>query len=283
MAYCANCGQKLDDGAHFCSNCGMETGNIRIRTVPEGERRTCPYCGEIIESFTSICPSCGHELRGIKVNCSIQQFYSDLSNATTTEEKTTLIRSFPIPNTKEDVLEFMIMVASNINVDLLFSDDSHTKALAEAWLAKFEQIYQKASLLFRVDPDFIKIQVQYENCKQNIDKEISKRKHKRRINYIFRNAAACVGMIVLIIAIIYYRLGGNASFIELTGYIILIASAVSLERKTSTIVDFAIGILSGVFTIIVSFILDNGSMAILAGGLIFIIVAAMFFRKISRK
>lgn len=72
-----------------------------------------------------------------------------------------LIRNYPIPNTKEDIFEFMILASSNISGDNSFS-------LSEAWKSKFEQGYQKAKLLFCDEPEFEKIQTLYEKTQKRI-------------------------------------------------------------------------------------------------------------------
>ena len=145
MSFCVNCGNKLTEGAKFCTNCGATVtpfkreSQTQRTTVYDGEIHKCPNCGELLDAFTSRCPACGYELRGAKAAGSVQQFYFDINHATSVEQKTTLIRNFPIPNTKEDIMEFMILAASNFNADSYISEQGQEKELSEAWLAKFEQ------------------------------------------------------------------------------------------------------------------------------------------------
>lgn len=88
----------------------------------------------------------------------------------------------------------------------------------------------------------------------------------------------CVGIVAIIIAVIVDKSGGNASLIELVGYVVLIASACSLAKRGASLIDFAVGAVSGVLTIGLSFLLDNGSMGELGGGIILIIIAVTFLR-----
>lgn len=282
MPFCTNCGQKLPDGAKFCCECG-EKVNYKGKT-PENERKVsydgnihkCPNCGEILNSFVANCPSCGYELREKKATDSVLQLYHDLYLATTTTQKDHLIRNFPIPNSKEDIVEFMILASTNIA-----GEDE--KDIYEAWLVKLEQAYQKAYLMFGNDSDFVKIQAIYENCQNNV---IADRRHKIgkfTVDTVIRNVAVLSGIILMIIAIVIDRSRGNSSLIELVSYIVLIVSAASLFRRKTTGIDYAVGALSGLAVLLLSFMLRNGSMGQLSGGIILIIVAVNYFRSLSSK
>lgn len=203
MAFCTNCGEQLKDGAKFCNECGASvdgSGNQRKITY-EGEIHKCPNCGEILNSFLINCPSCGYELRGTKSSNSVHEFAMKLEQieanretikaksiigkmygndgqlSKTDEQKIGLIRSFSIPNNKEDISEFMILAASNIDMKLYGLGNqgvltASQRAVSDAWMAKFEQAYQKAKLSFGNSPDFENINAVYE---QKI-KEIKRKK-----------------------------------------------------------------------------------------------------------
>lgn len=153
MAYCTNCGNEIQEGAKFCSKCGRPTTeNLqnKRRTVYEGELHKCPSCGEVLGSFVIKCPGCGYELRGNNISSSIREFAYKLENATSDNEMAKIIRNFPIPNTKEDIIEFMILATSN-------TDESLPENISDAWCSKIEQIYKKANLVFKSEPDFADI------------------------------------------------------------------------------------------------------------------------------
>lgn len=197
MAFCMNCGKQLPDGAKFCSDCGTPSGKVNVenpqrKTVYDGELHKCPNCGELINSFVISCPACNYELRGAKASSIVKEFADKLeqiertretqkSNSLigklygsdgqlnkTDEQKISLIRSFSIPNTKEDILEFMILAASNIDLKLYGLGNqgvltASQRAVSDAWLAKFEQAYEKASLSFSTSQDFSGIKDIHEN------------------------------------------------------------------------------------------------------------------------
>lgn len=135
-----------------------------INQTNEGEIYKCPHCGRVLDSFSANCPACGSEIRGVKSSNSISEFALRLEQAESEDQKVTIIRNFPIPNSKEDVFEFMILASTNINGE-------QNQELFNAWLVKFEQCYQKAKLLFRGDGDFDKIQNIYDETNKLISKE----------------------------------------------------------------------------------------------------------------
>lgn len=173
------------------------------KTVYEGKIHKCPSCGEVLGSFQVKCPSCGHEIRDAKNAYSVREFAAKLEeiergrdkkgfglkkmlqNQTEVtdvdQRKISLIRSYVIPNTKEDLLEFLVLASSNINLHR-YNDFEQTsvseKAVSDAWEAKFEQAYEKAKLSFGETEEFKKIHAIYEKKSGEIQKS---KKNKVRI------------------------------------------------------------------------------------------------------
>ena len=197
MAYCENCGAKLGKNSKFCPECGTPVAGNKREVVYQGELHKCPNCGEPLKAFQSVCPLCGYELRNVKASNAVKEFSkkmdeieagrkqkSLIGNVTqslvitkkddTDEKLVNHIRNFAVPNTKEDVFEFMILASSNINTSAIEAENSSDaganseeelnaiKARNDAWIAKVEQVYHKAKLSFGSDPDFEKIQAIYE-------------------------------------------------------------------------------------------------------------------------
>lgn len=179
--------------------------NLERKYIYEGEIHKCPNCGEILESFSGRCPACGIELRGVKSSDSVQEFVLKLEAieasreeesprgilggllqkyriSKTDEQKISLIKNFSVPNTKEDILEFMILATSNIDMSIYSSlkmSDASEKAMTEAWNAKIKQVYAKAKNTCRLDSDFFQIQELYDSCYADIDKHKRKKTLKR--------------------------------------------------------------------------------------------------------
>lgn len=191
MAYCPNCGTKLVDGDVFCGNCGK-----RIETVaapcepvfsqapaeesespakekkPKSAITRCPACGEIVDKDAVICPSCGYGIRDV-ADGSIALLSQKLdlieskrpqkrkkdekdTISATDERKISLIRSWPIPNNKDDLIEFAAMASGNCIASPKLGNDriAAEDALADAWRSKFDQAYAKAEHLFGDSDDF---------------------------------------------------------------------------------------------------------------------------------
>lgn len=204
MAFCSNCGKQLDDKAKFCSACGasrpVQTENENKRnTVYEGEIHKCPNCGEVLDSFLTRCPSCGMELRGSKATNAVRELalkletieahreyekpksifklaYSTSNLSKTDEQKVSLIRSFSIPNTKEDIVEFMILATANVDMSSYADGDdalrtASARAVSNAWLAKCEQAYEKAKAsISPTDSCYIRIEELYQKTKKDLKK-----------------------------------------------------------------------------------------------------------------
>lgn len=169
MAFCVNCGQPLNEGAKFCTNCGSTVTPHKKEENEhkehfDGKIHKCPNCGEIIDSFTINCPSCGYELRDSSATNSVQRLYWELNRAFSIEQKTMMIRNYPIPNAKEDIVEFMILASSNISGE-------PEKSIFEAWVAKFEQAYQKAQMTLKNDAAFTQIEEIYQKTEKTITME----------------------------------------------------------------------------------------------------------------
>lgn len=177
------------------------------KTVYEGKIYKCPHCGEVMKSFSANCPSCGNEIRGSKASTSVQElayklekieaqemqpfetkksvmkmvFGRDFNNEDELEEaqdrfdeqkaskKANLIINFSVPNTREDILEFMLLASSNINVKKGLDDE-----VTKAWLSKLEQVYEKARLILGNKSEFAQIKYIYDKKKA----EIKNRKFK---------------------------------------------------------------------------------------------------------
>ena len=293
MAFCSNCGQPIADGAKFCSNCGKAVDEHKStsqrKTTYDGEIHKCPNCGEPLGAFVAVCPSCGYELRGTQSVNSIKSFSAKIEQAVSDEQKVALIRSFPIPNTKEDIFEFMILASTNIRGE-------QQKKIFDAWLVKFEQSYQKAQLVIKDPADIARIKTIYEKTYKQVNKENLLRNARVAGNTLSKSgvlfnkillllgksAAVIIGIVLFIMAINIDKNGGNAAMHELIGVILLIASATTLTRRSVSFLEILIGAGSGGLSFYLANYLENGSMLQLGGAVVLIIVAVSFFKKIAK-
>ena len=229
MAYCRNCGIQLIDGAKFCQKCGYPVSdgnaeNAQRKQEFAGKLYKCPNCGEILKSFELNCPACGYELRGARASSAVKEFALKLEAiesrreyekprgffataeaqqrvSKTDEQKISLIKSFSVPNTKEDMLEFMILATSSMNMrtyDSANTDISKSeKEVNAAWFSKVQQVYEKAKRSYSSDSVFTEIQALYDSC----NLEIKKSKKKGVIKLVLMFGWIPVVCIVIIVSL----------------------------------------------------------------------------------
>jgi rRNA maturation endonuclease Nob1 len=198
MTYCSSCGNKIESNAKFCPECGTPTAKSSTNNTSQhtqeysGKIIKCPNCGEILQSFVRTCPTCGYELRGSNAADSVKEFEFRFNQAKTIGQKIDLIKTFAIPNTKEDVLEFIILAEANIDPDAYDSsnEQSVSASLSNAWLAKYEQAYKKAKMLFRNTPEFAEISETYGEKKKLIN---SAKKSGKKSKFFARNKSIFKG------------------------------------------------------------------------------------------
>ncbi len=144
-------------------------------TYKFGDVRKCPQCGAPVQAMQAICPECGHEFTNISANSSAEKLsaklqqvsdkyaarnyrtsLSDKINSVSAEEKrekecrkeqAQVITSFPVPNTKEDLLEFAIMMRTGFKSE-------RDATLSSAYRVKFKECVLKMKLMFPDDPMF---------------------------------------------------------------------------------------------------------------------------------
>lgn len=229
MIFCDNCGSHIVNGAKFCQHCGHAvsesaySSNEKRQQEFSGKVYKCPNCGEILKSFATNCPACGFELRGTKVVSAVREFSLKLEAieakreyekptgilskidttqhiSKTDEQKISLIKSFSVPNTKEDILEFMILSTSNMDTSVYGSTDTPTasaKAIANAWDAKIRQVYEKAKNSYGMDTDFQRIEQLYNNY--TID--LNNQKKKRILKWILLISWIPLMFVILIVSL----------------------------------------------------------------------------------
>ncbi len=151
MKFCAKCGQQLSDDENFCVNCrhsvDLDPSYQNERKIFfEGEIRKCPSCGNELKAFEAICSNCKFELRSAKSSSAVKDLANKLEQATSEKQQIIIIKNFPIPNTVEDIFEFMILASSNFDASY-YATHLQEEDISDAWLIKVEQCYQKAKFM----------------------------------------------------------------------------------------------------------------------------------------
>ena len=154
-----------------------QVSQVAPKSSKYGDVRKCPACGAILQSFQSRCVECGHEIIGSQANASIQKLFEMINDIELTrksgtnllfdallggnpvdQRKMECIKNFPIPTTREDILEFLcfaLPLAKKQKTSLFRSnyDENLEKhnAFVPTWKAKCEQIIMKARFLMKDD------------------------------------------------------------------------------------------------------------------------------------
>ena len=218
--FCPNCGVAIKRIE--------ESVTTTRKQVFEGEIRKCPNCGEVLKSFEAVCPVCGYEIRDAQSPSSVREFALKLEAISAqrmpvfeekksfmkmvfgkdfkendeaqealrrfefqkAKEKASLIINFSVPNTKEDITEFMILAVSNIDIKQGLDDGD---IVTNAWVSKLGQVYKKAKLSFGHDKDFQRIEEIFKEKEKEI--KIAKKRAKRSEFLPFLILFGCLGIL----------------------------------------------------------------------------------------
>lgn len=207
MKFCTNCGKQLNDDAKFCDTCGAPVSGTQTpppipganenvaddtkrKEVFVGVKRKCPVCGVEVPAFALTCPD-GHELSGINVSKTSKDFQDGLVKYEGKEERD-FVASFPIPNEKEELGNFMLMVASILKQDMQNGAD---QMRVSSFSSKFDEIKSKVYMMLKADDPIVgetkkwdsALNELYENYKKIIEERARlnerKVKEQRKFKY----------------------------------------------------------------------------------------------------
>lgn len=192
----------------------MEKAKSAQPSAPKSEKygdvRKCPVCGAIVPSMAAKCPECGYEFTNVEANSStrllmqkideIQAQYAELTANVDNKDESTirtrgyqvkrqlndrtaqLIQNFPIPNTREDLIEFLTLCIGNSKADSIMLDGNDP--VTPAWRKKLQQVIAKVKVALPNDQQAQELIEEYEGKREN-----SKKKGKK----------IAIGIVVLIV------------------------------------------------------------------------------------
>ncbi|WP_444355113.1 hypothetical protein [Prevotellamassilia timonensis] len=114
--------------------------------------KTCPRCGASVQSMQLTCPECGFEFNNKEANASARELMKLLNSAKDNEKKIEIISNYPIPNTRENLAEFVSLCIGNCQISFteLYGDEKPNICLA--WRKLSQQVVTKAYLMLKDDP-----------------------------------------------------------------------------------------------------------------------------------
>jgi uncharacterized Zn finger protein (UPF0148 family) len=130
-----------------------------VESTKMGNVMKCPSCGEPYVPGTGKCPSCGHLFQNIDAvkssvrltegieklinECETKMFSDNLSD-NTLDKIANFIRTFPIPNAKDDLLDFIV------NLDAKRKANDYQR-ITDACADKYRETVNRAKIVFPGD------------------------------------------------------------------------------------------------------------------------------------
>ncbi len=197
MAYCKNCGKEISASDKFCRYCGTSTSDSGTSDTRKNKCKycgipldpfkiKCPACGNTTGKSTSseatkkltsrlaeidarTLPKAEHDTSFIESIFGKSKSKKEREHEEDEErleafqeekikQKAEEITSFIVPNTKEDIIEFLILSNSQAKI----SDGKEKKA----WSSKFNEVYSKAEILLQEDADFNRLKNEFQKDKK---------------------------------------------------------------------------------------------------------------------
>ena len=167
---CPACGAIAETFATKCSDCGTEFRNIEasqniikfFEKLDDIESNRKDNIYETSNTNSSI--GIGTIIKWlffwyILLPLKIVSFFINKSKpakwSTTDSRKEELVLNFPVPASREEILEFLTLASSRINSNTYFNafaeETKYKDTWNKIWLKKIEQIYSKASLAMKND------------------------------------------------------------------------------------------------------------------------------------
>ena len=194
---CKNCGDVVDKISAYCPSCGCpmdtEVGTSAVdelvKKLQAIDNEKSEYLLEIERKKNSV----AGKVLGYEIDEEVEDSFE--------EKKINTIQSFPIPNTVEGIFEFMILASSNFDAEM-YVKNLNKKDISDAWLAKIEQAYKKADIMFGRNARFVKIKEIYDRVINEKEAAVFARKDKiKKVGLavvVGLIAAAAITLIILL-------------------------------------------------------------------------------------
>jgi len=185
----------------------------------------CPNCGAEVLGGSAVCRECGYAFSNVSANSSMEKLQEQLDNFNkrqeerednrsliggvtqnlgrneTAKRKMDIISTFPVPNTRSDLLEFMTMLQERAKATGPRNGQTFTREedLSYAYWLLYTNCINKAKISFKNDKDFAPYFAKYE-------KEMEKT--KGIIGWLKCNPKMRIALFIILFYIILFALIG---------------------------------------------------------------------------
>lgn len=139
-----------------------------------GVVKKCPNCGAVVAGGNAKCPECGFAFMGLEANSSVQRLAKliqeennkNLGRDRTNRSIANIVASFPVPNTREDLIEFLSSLETR-------AFNRHKGAdtdiiVGKAYYQKYTECLTKMQISFPDDPATKLFNDRYEKDKKKL-------------------------------------------------------------------------------------------------------------------
>lgn len=160
----------------------------------------CPHCGAPLKSMSAFCPECGEELRNVKVSENLKKLQEGLVKYKG-QDAWNFVATFPIPNEREELGNFLTTIASILVTDLENGADIDK---ISAFTSKFEEIKNKMQVILP-SSDLLLVQaknweVKITEKRKSYDSVVKNIKRKHPVAFIL---SALVAIILIIVFVLF--------------------------------------------------------------------------------
>lgn len=160
----------------------------------------CPHCGAPLKSMSAFCPECGKELRNVNVSENLKKLQEGLVKYKG-QDAWNFVATFPIPNEREELGNFLTTIASILVTDLENGADIDK---ISAFTSKFEEIKNKMQVILP-SSDLLLVQaknweVKITEKRKSYDSVVKNIKRKHPVAFIL---SALVAIILIIVFVLF--------------------------------------------------------------------------------
>ena len=156
-----------------------------------GELQHCPACGAVVPESAAVCPKCGYEFSEIGANSSSVNLAILLASTDDYDQKCQYIETFPLPNSKVDLLEFATALKPRIK--------KVNDPLSEAYMTKYQELIEKIKVSFPNDTQLKPFVDEFDALYATIE---TNRKKEDRKYWFSEHSKAIITAIVVVVALL---------------------------------------------------------------------------------